>query len=373
MSDRKKKSAPERNTTNGQGAKHRQVKPAMSKKYPHPGDEVNSDSGFSGPIPPRYLVDEYPLFVLPSLAMAIGLREAMVIQKIHMWMKVSKHDLDGRKWIYNTYDQWHDQFPFFSVATLKRIIRKLEKMGIIISTSRFNKLGMDRTKWYTIDYGAMPEECNNFNQDPKSNNDRIKMTLWSDQIDPMHEIKMTPPIPIHTQYNSTTTTANEPVDEPNVTSEPKCSSFLDNCFPLTTGKSAENLANEVMEFMISRGNEIGSPKAYVSTLIRLAKDGKLVVPDGYTTEKNREDVETERMKREKERRAKEVEKEKILLQERIAQERMLSLFGGLALSEQDKYISRVKEEFGTGAEEIPSFLIRVRAAQMAEIRRSSTK
>jgi len=370
MSDERKKSAPVQAGKHDQGAKDGQEKPAMSNEYTHSGEEVNPNSGFSAPIP-RYLVDEYPLFVLPSLAMAIGLGEAVVIQKIHMWLRVSSHFHDGRKWIYNTYDQWHEQFPFFSVPTLKRIIRKLEKMGIIISTSKFNKLGTDRTKWYTIDYGAMPEKCNNFNQDPKSNDHGIKLTPWSDQIDPMHEIKMIPPIPIHTQYNSTTTTANEPVDEPNVTSEPKYSSFLDDYFPPTTGKSAENLANEVMEFLISRGNEIGNPKAYISTLIRLAKDGKLVVPDGYTTKKDREKVETERMKRAKERRAKEVEKEQIFLNERKAQERILSLFGGLALSEQDKYISRVKEEFGAGAEEIPSFLIRIRAAQMAVARRSS--
>ena len=104
-----------------------------------------------------------------------------------------------------------------------------------------------------------------------------------------------------------------------------------------------------------------------------AKDGKLAVPDGYSTKKDREKVEAERMKRAKERRAKEVEKEKTFFQERKAQERILILFGGLALSEQDKYISQVKEEFEAGAEEIPSFLIRIRAAQMTEIGRSLTK
>ena len=66
-----------------------------------------------------------------------------------------------------------------------------------------------------------------------------------------------------------------------------------------------------------------------------------------------------------------MEQEQIFHNERKAQERTLSLFGGLALSEQDKYISRVKEEFGAGAGEIPSFLIRIRAAQMAVARRLS--
>ncbi|MBO0589451.1 hypothetical protein [Sporosarcina sp. E16_8] len=60
---------------------------------------------------------------------------------------------DGHKWVYKTYEEWrNEEFPFWSVDTIKRAIRRLEDSGYIISTSSYNQMKMDKTKWYSIDY-----------------------------------------------------------------------------------------------------------------------------------------------------------------------------------------------------------------------------
>ena len=98
----------------------------------------------------QVFLDEHPLVFLPSLAVAIGLDEAIIVQQIHYWvekMRVKK-DVD---WVYNSYKDWQKQFPFFSVSHIRRTIKRLEDDGILISDN-FNKVRADRTKWYTINY-----------------------------------------------------------------------------------------------------------------------------------------------------------------------------------------------------------------------------
>ena len=99
----------------------------------------------------RLLLDDKPLIVLPSLAKEIGLNESIVLQQIHYWLQDSKHNIEGHKWIYNTYSEWEQQFPFWSNKTIRRTITKLENEGILI-TGNFNKLKIDKTKWYRINY-----------------------------------------------------------------------------------------------------------------------------------------------------------------------------------------------------------------------------
>lgn len=97
------------------------------------------------------LIEEPPLQVLPSLACKVGLNEAIVLQQFHYWLQRSSNVQDGYKWIYNTYQNWNKQFPFWGEHTLRRAINSLEKQGYLISAN-FNKAGFDKTKWYRIDY-----------------------------------------------------------------------------------------------------------------------------------------------------------------------------------------------------------------------------
>lgn len=102
----------------------------------------------------KLLINEVPLMCLPSLAVKIGLNEALFIQQLHYWVDRSKNIIDGRPWVYNTMADWSKQFPFWSQKTLSRTISNLEKQKLVIS-GNYNQKGYDRTKWYTIDYATL--------------------------------------------------------------------------------------------------------------------------------------------------------------------------------------------------------------------------
>jgi hypothetical protein len=122
--------------------------PSLSGERP---DKLNFRQASS-----KLLIQEPPLQVLPSLAVIIGLNESIILQQIHYWISnpLNKNIVNGRKWVYNTYEEWKKQFPFWSKNTIVRAMDSLEAKKLIISGA-FNKMASDRTKWYTIDYEAM--------------------------------------------------------------------------------------------------------------------------------------------------------------------------------------------------------------------------
>lgn len=104
----------------------------------------------------KFLIDEYPILVLPKLAEKVGLNEAIFLQQLHYWISgKSAKKKDGRRWIYNTYKDWEEQFPFWSNATIRRVINSCEKKNLIVTTSKYNKAGYDNTKWYSINYNEV--------------------------------------------------------------------------------------------------------------------------------------------------------------------------------------------------------------------------
>ena len=111
----------------------------------------------------KLLFDEAPIVVDTVLATKIGLNEAIVLQQIHYWIEINhKKDInqyDGRYWTFSSIKEWNKCFPFFGEKTLRRVFLNLEKQGILL-TGNFNKLRMDRTKWYTIDYDKLHEYIN---------------------------------------------------------------------------------------------------------------------------------------------------------------------------------------------------------------------
>lgn len=101
------------------------------------------------------LIQEEPLQVLPSLAVAIGLNEAIFLQQLHYWLRHSKNNRDGKLWVYNTFEEWQEQMPWWSSRTLMRIVDYLRKKGLIETTSKYNQAAIDKTLWYTINYNAV--------------------------------------------------------------------------------------------------------------------------------------------------------------------------------------------------------------------------
>lgn len=108
----------------------------------------------------QLLLDEYPLIVLPSLAEKIGLNQAIFLQQIHYWIGQNRNIQDGKSWVYNSYEEWQKQFPFWSVRTIKRIVSELEISGLLVSSMAYSKVS-NRKKWYTIDYDKFNLLCEN--------------------------------------------------------------------------------------------------------------------------------------------------------------------------------------------------------------------
>ena len=89
-----------------------------------------------------------------SIARILGKNAAEVLQLVHYWTKTNSGALiNGRRWIYNTYNEWSKQLGI-AKSTLRAVIYILEKAGILLS-GNFNKKKSDRTKWYTIAYDVL--------------------------------------------------------------------------------------------------------------------------------------------------------------------------------------------------------------------------
>ena len=160
------------------------------------------------------LLDEYPLLVLPALAKAIGLNEAIVLQQVHYWLKNNErngkdetHFRDGQWWTFNTYSNWQKtDFPFWSVKTVQRTFDNLRDAGLLL-VGRFNRKAYDKTNWYTIDYERLVKMTSGLT----GQNDQMdwdKMTKATSQNDQMDWDKMTRPIP-ETNQRQTTETRTE--------------------------------------------------------------------------------------------------------------------------------------------------------------------
>lgn len=138
----------------------------------------------------KLLINEYPLVILPSLAVAIGLNEAIILQQIHYWISTYQktgefeHFKQERWWVYNSIPAWQENFPFFSESTIKRALNNLREAGLVI-VNNFNRAGFDKTNWYTIDYDKLQEISDHW----------FKMTRPSVQNDPNQDVNLTRPIP----------------------------------------------------------------------------------------------------------------------------------------------------------------------------------
>jgi len=106
---------------------------------------------------PTLLLQERPLIVLPQLACAVGLNEAIVLQQLHYWLIESGTTYGDRRWVYNSYEQWQvDNFPFWSLPTIRRVFGALERDGLVSSRVEYDRRYQgSRRKWYTINYDVV--------------------------------------------------------------------------------------------------------------------------------------------------------------------------------------------------------------------------
>ena len=123
----------------------------------------------------RLLIEENPLMVLPTFAKEIGLKEAIFVQQIHFIIQNKKKNndyrtfRDGHMWVYNTFKDWQKfYFPFVSVRTLRRVIDKCKEKGYIFHTEKYNKLDIDKTIWYRVNYEKIEEIEEKVNKEIKA-------------------------------------------------------------------------------------------------------------------------------------------------------------------------------------------------------------
>jgi hypothetical protein len=134
----------------------------------------------------KLLIDEPPLIILPGLAVLIGLNEAIFCQQLHYLIQKRGEKHEEVLWVHHTYDEWRDYFPFWSVETIKRVIRGLQDSEHVIART-FNEAKIDRTKWYRLDYSK-------FDRQVESHDHEVKMTRSSGQSDSSHRVNLTPAI-----------------------------------------------------------------------------------------------------------------------------------------------------------------------------------
>ncbi len=165
------------------------------------------------------LINESPLQVLPSLATRVGLNEAIVLQQIHYWLRHYQkaesnlkpdkrfHYKQGRWWVYNSYADWQESnFPFWSISTIKRAFKSLERQNLLIA-EQLSEDKHDRTNWYAIDYDELNRLCDVEDDDddddpdptPEAGDEPAPEPKQDDTAgddsdktdDPIHEVKMT--------------------------------------------------------------------------------------------------------------------------------------------------------------------------------------
>lgn len=133
------------------------------------------------------LMTSRPIVINPDLAYSIGLNEAIALQQINYWLQETKSGMerDGVRWIYNTTEQWLEQFPFWSESTLKRTFTRLKTLGVL-KIEQLNKSQRDMTNFYTINY-----ESELLDEVKVTESKRSKCAVPSGQNDTMQEVKVT--------------------------------------------------------------------------------------------------------------------------------------------------------------------------------------
>src|SRR5690606_39550810 len=100
----------------------------------------------------KLLVNERHLFISPNLAARIGVEEALFLQQLYYRIATRGMKRDGHMWYRQTYQGWAKQCFYWNITKVKRIITKLERYQLIVSSNKFNSFNTDRSKWYRIDY-----------------------------------------------------------------------------------------------------------------------------------------------------------------------------------------------------------------------------
>lgn len=107
----------------------------------------------------RVLCNANSIPLIPELAEALGIREALLLQQIHYWIvhkerNPERHEKDmlgGFHWYYATFDELAEKYPFLGHANhIRRMVKSLCEKGALIKIKPFESNG-NHISWYRLD------------------------------------------------------------------------------------------------------------------------------------------------------------------------------------------------------------------------------
>lgn len=167
------------------------------------------------------LINESPLIVLPSLAVAIGFNEAVILQQVHFWLNISNNEYDGRKWVYKTAAEWQSQFRWWSESTINRAFTELKARNLIQVeklSKEFGGSSFNRTNYFTIDYSELEKITRSDSNDAFGQNDHIEQEVPANPSSQNGQIRFSQNDQIRSSQNDqllteiTTETTTENID-----------------------------------------------------------------------------------------------------------------------------------------------------------------
>lgn len=127
----------------------------------------------------------------PSEAKRYGLTEAVILYNIRFWLDKNRasgsHVYDGRVWTYNSYKAFSELFDYLSESQIKRAITKLQDAGVLV-TGNYNKMPMDKTKWYSIDDAKYVVDSRPIQKTKRSNEQTISSAPSDDFVQAIPDI-----------------------------------------------------------------------------------------------------------------------------------------------------------------------------------------
>jgi len=118
-------------------------------------------------------------------AVKYGVEKAVLLQHIRFWCVQNEgkdtHEHDGLVYMYQSAQDMHKHYPYWSRQKISRLLRDMETEGLIKS-GNFNKVQYDQTKWYTITL-----ECSDLNNRISKLEQPIPDTKQDTKTDTMFE------------------------------------------------------------------------------------------------------------------------------------------------------------------------------------------
>ena len=94
----------------------------------------------------------------PALAEVFGVNGALVIQQLHHLVRINHgregHVFNGLTWVWETYEEWNQQFPWMSIGTVRNTLDRLVDQGIVMKAEK-NPHQWRRQLYYRLDYDCL--------------------------------------------------------------------------------------------------------------------------------------------------------------------------------------------------------------------------